>query len=60
MVKIGKINKVYGGLSIMWVYHRHLELKVNRRDLFGKRMKKWGTKTYVLLIVGPKWKFEIN
>jgi len=40
MVKIEKINKVYCGLSIMWVHHRHLELKVNGRDLFDKQRKK--------------------
>ena len=56
---MNKINKVYNGPLLKLVHHRHLKLKVNSRDLFGKRRKKWGTKVYILLIVGPKWKLEI-
>jgi len=58
-VKINKINKVYDEPLLKLVHHRHLELKVNSPDLSGKRRKKWGTKRYVLLIVGSKWKLEI-
>jgi hypothetical protein len=36
-VKIEKNNKVYGGLSIMLVHHRHLGLKLTDMDLFDKR-----------------------
>jgi hypothetical protein len=41
-VKVNKINKVYDGPFLKLIHHRHLELKVNCRDLFGKRRKKWG------------------
>jgi len=33
-VKIGKNNKVYGGLSIMLVHRKHLGLKLTNMDLF--------------------------
>jgi len=59
-VKIEKINRVYDGPPTMLVHHRHLRLNLTARDLFDQQIKIWRTKTWVLLVMGPKWKFEIN
>jgi len=37
MVKIKKIDKVYGGPPLKLVYHRHLGLNLTPRDLFDQR-----------------------
>jgi len=58
MVETKIMNKIYGGL--LGPQKTSFGVKVNGRDLFGKRRKMWGTETPLLLIVGPKWKHKIK
>lgn len=54
MVKIRKINKVYGGLLLMLFHLRYLRLKTNGEDQNSKREKIYGTKLKHFVVRGPK------
>jgi len=44
MVEIGKINKVYSGLSIMLVHLTYLWLNLTGKDVLDRRRYNYGTK----------------